>query len=83
MQKKIYPEFVEKSAQLAKERKLGDPLHPETQQGPQVSQEQFDRILGYIESGKKEGARLATGGQRVGKKGTRNNLLYILRLLEK
>jgi len=69
VQKKIYPEFVEKSTKLAKERKLGDPLHPDTQQGPQVSQEQFDRILGYIETGKKEGARLATGGQRVGNKG--------------
>jgi len=69
VQKKVYAEFVEKSAQLAKERKLGDPLHPDTQQGPQVSQEQFDRILGYIDSGKKEGARLAVGGQRVGNKG--------------
>jgi len=69
VQKKIYPEFVEKSTKLAQERKLGDPLHADTQQGPQVSQEQFDRILGYIEAGKKEGAKLTTGGNRVGKKG--------------
>ncbi len=53
----------------AKSQKVGDPFDPETTQGPQVSQEQFDRIMGYIDAGKKEGAKLLTGGQRVGDRG--------------
>lgn len=38
-------------------------------QGPLISKEQFDRVLHYIEEGKKEGAKLVTGGQRWGEKG--------------
>jgi aldehyde dehydrogenase (NAD+) len=53
----------------AKTQKVGDPFDPETTQGPQVSQEQFDRVMGYIEAGKKEGAKMLTGGQRSGSKG--------------
>lgn len=39
------------------------------QQGPQVDDEMFNKVLGYIESGKKDGAKLETGGKRVGTKG--------------
>src|SRR5260370_19204191 len=52
-----------------KAQKVGDPFDPETTQGPQVSQEQFDRVMGFIEAGKKEGAKLLTGGKRIGNKG--------------
>jgi aldehyde dehydrogenase (NAD+) len=65
----IYDEFVEKSIARARKRRVGDPLDPRTDQGPQVSASQFDRILGYIESGKREGATLACGGERVGDRG--------------
>jgi aldehyde dehydrogenase (NAD+) len=65
----IYEEFVEKSITRARKRRVGDPLDPRTDQGPQVSASQFDRILGYIESGKREGATLACGGERVGDRG--------------
>ena len=65
----IYDEFVEKSIARAGKRKVGDPLDPRTDQGPQVSEAQFDRIMGYIESGKREGATLACGGERVGDRG--------------
>jgi len=65
----IRQEFVERLAEKAKQRKVGDPLDPTTEQGPQVSQEQLDKILGYIELGEKEGARLMTGGERIGKSG--------------
>jgi aldehyde dehydrogenase (NAD+) len=61
--------LVEKLVQKAKTQKVGDPFAPDTTQGPQVSQEQFDRIMGYIEAGKKEGAKLLTGGSRVGQCG--------------
>src|SRR2546430_6406751 len=66
---KIHAQFVEKVLRKAKSQKLGDPFDPETTQGPQVSQEQCDRILGYIEAGKKDGAKLLTGGNRVGNRG--------------
>jgi aldehyde dehydrogenase (NAD+) len=67
--KKQYDEFVDKSTQLAKNRKVGNPLHGDTEQGPQISQEQLDRILHFTNLGKKEGASLRTGGARVGNKG--------------
>jgi aldehyde dehydrogenase (NAD+) len=69
VEKKVHQEFVERLAEKSKERKLGDPLDPHTEQGPQVSQEQLDKILGYIEQGQKQGATLLTGGRRHGKKG--------------
>ena len=49
---KGYDEFVEKSVARAKKRPVGDPFDPETEQGPQVDEDQFDKIMGYIESGK-------------------------------
>jgi aldehyde dehydrogenase (NAD+) len=66
---RIREEFVTKLAAKAKQRKVGDPLDPNTQQGPQVSQEQMDKILGYVDLGQKQGAKLVTGGQRIGDKG--------------
>ena len=53
----------------AKTQKVGDPFDPSTTQGPQVSQEQFDRVMGYIDAGRKEGAKMLTGGNRVGERG--------------
>jgi aldehyde dehydrogenase (NAD+) len=66
---KIHDQFVEKILKKAKTQKLGDPFDPATTQGPQVSQEQCDRIMGYIEAGKKEGATLLAGGNRLSGKG--------------
>jgi len=66
---KIYDEFVRRSTEKARARVLGDPRDPKTDQGPQVDQEQFDKILGYIRSGKEEGARLMCGGNRWGTRG--------------
>ncbi len=69
VQEKAYDEMVEKLGKKASGRKLGDPFDPATEQGPQVDKTQFDKILGLIESGKKEGARCVTGGARHGEKG--------------
>jgi len=69
VQEGIYDEFVARSAELAKERKVGAGWEEGAQQGSQVSQEQVDIIMGYIESGKAEGANLVAGGSRVGDKG--------------
>ncbi len=69
VEKKIHDEFVEKMVAVAKEMKVGDPLDPQTQMGAIVSQDQFNKILRYIEDGKGEGAKLACGGERLGSKG--------------
>jgi aldehyde dehydrogenase (NAD+) len=65
----IHDEFVERLAEKAKGRVIGDPLDTKTEQGPQVSQEQLDKILHYVDLGEKQGARLITGGERVGGNG--------------
>jgi aldehyde dehydrogenase (NAD+) len=69
VQERVYDEFVQKMVAKAKGRKVGDPFDPTTEQGPQVSQEQFDRVMGYIDAGKTDGARMLLGGGRVGDRG--------------
>jgi aldehyde dehydrogenase (NAD+) len=49
--------------QVKKISKIGDPFENSTFQGPQVTKAQFDRVMGYIKSGKSEGATLAMGGE--------------------
>jgi aldehyde dehydrogenase (NAD+) len=69
VEEKIYDQFIEKSVARAKKRAVGDPFDPKTEQGPQVDQTQFDKVMGYIASGQGEGATLACGGKRVGNRG--------------
>ncbi|KAK2058387.1 aldehyde dehydrogenase [Colletotrichum caudatum] len=69
VQEGIYDKFLAAFKKRAEQNKVGDPFHPETFQGPQVSQLQFDRIMGYIKAGKDEGATIETGGARHGDKG--------------
>lgn len=69
VESKCYDEFVERSIARAKRRTVGDPMDPTTEQGPQVDDIQFDKVMGYIESGKRDGAKLAHGGKRVGSRG--------------
>lgn len=65
----IYDKFVAAFKKRAQENKVGDPFAEDTFQGPQVSQLQYDRIMGYIKAGKDEGAVVETGGERHGDKG--------------
>jgi len=69
VEEKAYDEFVERSVARAAKRTVGDPFHPYTEQGPQEDRDQFDKVMGYIQSGKDEGAKLVHGGKRVGDKG--------------
>lgn len=69
MQSSIYDKFITKAKELAEARKVGDPFQEGIQQGPQVDDKQFTRVLALIESGKQQGARLVTGGSRWGTKG--------------
>lgn len=66
---RIYDEFVAKSVACAQKKTVGDPFHKDSEQGPQVSLEQLDRILHYVGLGQKDGATLETGGARIGTKG--------------
>jgi aldehyde dehydrogenase (NAD+) len=66
---KAYDEFVEKSVARAKKRKVGDPFDPTSEQGPQVDDVQFEKVMSYIVAGKTEGASLVAGGNRVGNRG--------------
>ncbi len=63
---RMFDQVVEGIAGEAKKIRLGHGLDPQTEMGPLVSQEQFDRVTGYIEAGRGEGARVATGGERHG-----------------
>ncbi|MBD0415951.1 betaine-aldehyde dehydrogenase [Oryzicola mucosus] len=62
VQKVLHDRFVERLVERAKTIRLGDPLDPETQMGPLVNKAQHEKVLGYIEIGKSEGATLALGG---------------------
>ena len=59
----IHDEFVERLVDKARAMRVGDPLDPRTEMGAQISQTQLDRILGYVKSGRDEGARLLCGGE--------------------
>jgi aldehyde dehydrogenase (NAD+) len=65
----IYEEVVERLVTRAEAICVGDPRDARTSMGPLVSQLQMNRVLEYIEIGKREGATLATGGGRVGETG--------------
>lgn len=60
--KRNYDKVVEGIAQVANSMKLGSGFEPDTQMGPLVSQRQRERVLGYIESGRSEGAEIVAGG---------------------
>ncbi|XP_073130081.1 benzaldehyde dehydrogenase, mitochondrial isoform X2 [Henckelia pumila] len=66
---KVYDEFVEKAKARALKRTVGDPFKAGMEQGPQIDEKQFSKILGYIKSGTEHGATLETGGGRFGSKG--------------
>ena len=64
VQEDFYDEFIEKAVSAFEKVKVGNPLDPSTQMGAQVSEQQLKKILSYIEIGKNEGAKVATGGER-------------------
>jgi aldehyde dehydrogenase (NAD+) len=69
VEESIHGEFVRRLADRARRRRLGDPLDPATEQGPQVSKDQMDKVLGYVATGCREGADLVAGGRRFGDRG--------------
>lgn len=65
VEEKIYPAFKEAFIKRASEVKVGLPTDPAAGYGPVINQKQFDTIMGYIKTSKKEGAKLLFGGERV------------------
>ena len=65
LESKLSDEFTEKLVARASKMRPADPLDPKSRLGAIVSQEQMQTVLRYIESGKKDGAQLVAGGNRV------------------
>jgi alpha-ketoglutaric semialdehyde dehydrogenase len=65
VQKGVYHEFREKFVARARALKVGDGLNPGTQMGPCINEQQLSTVMKYVEIGKSEGAKLATGGHRL------------------
>ncbi|KAK8969939.1 Aldehyde dehydrogenase family 2 member C4 [Platanthera guangdongensis] len=69
VQEDIYDEFIKKISESLKTWVVGDPFDPNVNQGPQIDKKQFEKVLRYIEYGKRDGASLLTGGKPCGEKG--------------
>ncbi|HZP09524.1 aldehyde dehydrogenase [Methyloceanibacter sp.] len=65
VQESIYDKFMEKAIARVKKVKQGNPLEADTMIGAQASNDQLEKILSYIDIGKKEGAKLLCGGERA------------------
>ncbi len=65
VERSVYDDFVEAFAARAAKMTVGDPMDSNTRLGAIVSEEQLERIMGYVAAGKSEGARLVTGGERT------------------
>jgi aldehyde dehydrogenase (NAD+) len=69
VQDSVHDAFVDGLAQRAKKLRLGNPLEDGVSMGPLISEKQMERVLGYIESGRREGAEAVCGGERAGNAG--------------
>jgi acyl-CoA reductase-like NAD-dependent aldehyde dehydrogenase len=65
VERKIHDEFMEKLIARTAKVRPGDPLHPKPRLGPLVSEPQMKKVLGYIEKGTSEGAKIVAGGKRA------------------
>jgi len=69
IEKSIFDKVIEGVSEQANKIRIGPGLDPNTQMGPLVSDEQFKRVVGYLESGVSEGARAVAGGKKRDGKG--------------
>jgi aldehyde dehydrogenase len=77
VQESIFDKFMEKAVARVAKIKMGDPLDLATMMGAQASHGQLEKILSYIDVGKQEGAKLATGGERAHLGGALENGFYV------
>ncbi|MEP7234232.1 MAG: aldehyde dehydrogenase family protein [Ignavibacteriota bacterium] len=64
-----YEQFMSVVSSRAQKMVAGDPMHPKTRLGALISEEHLNNVLSYVEIGKREGAIVTTGGERIGSKG--------------
>ena len=69
VEKQVYDRVVEGVAEAASQIKVGPGSEPDSQMGPLISDEQFAKVLGYLDSGQQAGAGVAVGGERQGDRG--------------
>lgn len=69
IQRSVYDKVLDALVKRAEEFKVGNGMDEESEMGPLISKKQLDRVLGYIEKGKEEGARVLTGGEKAFDKG--------------
>ncbi len=69
VQRGVYDQVVEGMAMVANAMKMGGPKEGGTMSGPLISQKQLNRVLGYLDQGKSDGAEIVTGGHRLDRKG--------------
>ncbi len=67
VQKSVYKEFVARLVEGAQKLKVGNGLDPTVEMGPVINEQQLDTVMSYVEIGKKEGAKLLTGGHHLDK----------------
>jgi aldehyde dehydrogenase len=77
VQRSIYDRFMEKAVARVNKIKQGNPLEAETMMGAQASNDQLEKILSYVDIGKKEGASLLTGGERANLDGELKDGYYV------
>jgi aldehyde dehydrogenase (NAD+) len=65
VERRVYDEFTNRVAEFGKGLQVGNGIDPKTQIGPLVSEQQLDRVTGYLSIGKEEGARPLSGGDRL------------------
>jgi alpha-ketoglutaric semialdehyde dehydrogenase len=65
VQKGVYSEFVSRLAERTQRLKVGNGLDPDVEVGPLINEQQLQTVMGYVEIGKNEGAKLLTGGNRL------------------
>jgi alpha-ketoglutaric semialdehyde dehydrogenase len=63
--KSVYKEFVARLVERARKLKVGNGLDPTVDMGPTINEQQLSTVMSYVEIGKKEGAKLLTGGHRL------------------
>jgi len=75
---KIYGQFIERAVERTNRHRPGNPLDPKTTVGAQASSDQLEKILSYIDIGKKEGAKVLTGGERARLGGDLDGGYYVM-----
>jgi len=76
VQSEVYDEFVGRLVGRAEQIRLGDPMKVETQMGPVATQPQIEKIAGFVEDARKNGANVATGGDFASVEELPNGLFY-------